>query len=600
MSVLEPLRKSSRKKMSILDAVRSSSMEKLPHPISPFDQIKIYAEDFYISDEELRRLINRKAVGENFDQKCQNFLNGILEIKQLCIDKAAHSDKALKSYQLKALDYMITHRGMVAAFEMGSGKTLTAVVISYCIVKLVIYFEVDQGFRVMLIIPPSIEENFIAELRDYRIEPNIIDTYYGLYRPQKLSNDMNNGKIDCRKTLVIIDEAHNMRKDFMGNFTVAPRNITGTARQGRVANMVICASESWKVLLLTGTPIYNSTVDIVNLAAMVKGIEEPSGEDPYILIQQDKAKFQEYYRDVFLFHENDHHLFPERKDIVVNILMTRAFLRQYEELETNFERDISSEGQVKRGRGRPKEEEGDIDQTFEITRKDGRGRNAYMAPLRTAINRIIPQLKCFFIVDKVKEVLSRNEKVLIFSDFKETGGKTIYQSLKENNINCLVVDGELEPKFRDIYVQRFNKDEVMVLIVTRVGGEGFDLKGVRHIFAYEKNWNIATMEQYIARGIRYKSHEHLPPDQRNVTVYHLMLIKPSDYHNMPEQILNYSENDYITYEEGSTNLRVANPDRPSVDIYMFCRALEKKQKMDVLEKELKKIQIGSGGRSVLL
>ena len=30
----------------------------------------------------------------------------------------------------------------------------------------------------------------------------------------------------------------------------------------------------------------------------------------------------------------------------------------------------------------------------------------------------------------------------------------------------------------------------------------------------------------IGRAVRYKSHAHLPPAQRNVTVYHLVIVKP--------------------------------------------------------------------------
>lgn len=576
--------------ISILDQVRSASKRESKNY---YDSIRTYTRDFFMSDEDVISVINKKAKGDTFEQKSKNFLDEILNIKRFCIDKAAQNDKALKSYQLKALDYMLTNRGMVAAFEMGSGKTLTAVVISYCIIKLAMLFDVDKDFRIMMIVPPSLEENMIKEMISYKIgrDEDDVVKHYMLYKPQTLSNHMNKGIIDCKKSLVIIDEAHNMRKDFSGNFTITIKD--QSSKPGRVENMVFCSVDSWKVLLLTGTPLYNSTVDIVNLAAMVKGQMEPSDIDPYVLLQNDRKAFDDYYRNIFLFHKNDHDLFPQRKDIVVNIIMNREVLQKYEELESISEKEIDKGGKPKRGRGRPSSDEGDIDQKFEVTKKDGRGRNAYMAPLRTSVNNITPNLKCRFMTEKIKDALTRNEKCLIFSDFKEAGAGTIQWFLKTNGIKSTVVDGDLEIKLRDIYVERFNKDLDMVLIVTRVGGEGFDLKGVRHIFAFEKNWNIATMEQYIGRGIRYKSHEHLPPDQRNVTVYHLMLIKPSDYHHMPKNIIDYSENQFVQYENNSINIRTKYPNKASVDIYMFCRALDKQQKIDVLLKELQRIQIGS-------
>jgi hypothetical protein len=69
---------------------------------------------------------------------------------------------------------------------------------------------------------------------------------------------------------------------------------------------------------------------------------------------------------------------------------------------------------------------------------------------------------------------------------------------------------------------------VKVLLLTRAGGEGLNLKGTRYEVIFEKNWNRASEEQVIARGARYKSHSHLPEDKRKVDVYHLLIKKPDN------------------------------------------------------------------------
>ena len=42
----------------------------------------------------------------------------------------------------------------------------------------------------------------------------------------------------------------------------------------------------------------------------------------------------------------------------------------------------------------------------------------------------------------------------------------------------------------------------------------------------ESNWNASSDAQIIGRGIRYKSHLKLPVEDRNVTIYRLLLHKP--------------------------------------------------------------------------
>ena len=65
-----------------------------------------------------------------------------------------------------------------------------------------------------------------------------------------------------------------------------------------------------------------------------------------------------------------------------------------------------------------------------------------------------------------------------------------------------------------------------VLILTRAGGEGIDLKGVRSVVVLDPTWNDAGLQQVIGRAIRYKSHAHLPLEERKVNVYFMMLTKP--------------------------------------------------------------------------
>ena len=99
--------------------------------------------------------------------------------------------------------------------------------------------------------------------------------------------------------------------------------------------------------------------------------------------------------------------------------------------------------------------------------------------------------------------------------------------LKKKKRKFVQVTGELSMKERVNAVSQFNSIKGSnVLFITKAGGEGLDLKGVQNVILLESMWNRPNEQQIIGRAIRYKSHTHLPKDQRHVNIYHMMVIKP--------------------------------------------------------------------------
>ena len=68
-------------------------------------------------------------------------------------------------------------------------------------------------------------------------------------------------------------------------------------------------------------------------------------------------------------------------------------------------------------------------------------------------------------------------------------------------------------------------DLISILLISKSGTEGLDLKNVRSIHIMEPYWNFSLIQQIIARGVRYKSHINLPVEERNVQTF----IYLSDY-----------------------------------------------------------------------
>lgn len=71
-------------------------------------------------------------------------------------------------------------------------------------------------------------------------------------------------------------------------------------------------------------------------------------------------------------------------------------------------------------------------------------------------------------------------------------------------------------------------EEIKVVLASKAGGEGIDLHRIREVHILEPWFNLNKIEQAIGRGIRNKSHEDLPVEERNVTVYQHVALNPEN------------------------------------------------------------------------
>ncbi len=101
-----------------------------------------------------------------------------------------------------------------------------------------------------------------------------------------------------------------------------------------------------------------------------------------------------------------------------------------------------------------------------------------------------------------------------------------------------IYTGELDMTERSRLIDMFNSAEnahgglLDLLLISSVGAEGLDLKGVRHIHVMEPYWNWGRVAQVIARGVRNGSHASYPDDEKNVQPYIYLAVNPED----PEKI----------------------------------------------------------------
>ena len=102
-------------------------------------------------------------------------------------------------------------------------------------------------------------------------------------------------------------------------------------------------------------------------------------------------------------------------------------------------------------------------------------------------------------------------------------------------LSYAIISGDVDFNEREKIVKRFNDIKnttgkyISLLLISKTGAEGLDLKNVRHIHICEPYWNYARLSQIIARGVRYKSHIGLPAKDRNVQSYIYLSTYPSNY-----------------------------------------------------------------------
>lgn len=99
---------------------------------------------------------------------------------------------------------------------------------------------------------------------------------------------------------------------------------------------------------------------------------------------------------------------------------------------------------------------------------------------------------------------------------------------RKNIFKCSYLEwntGDKGKKALEIFNHNDNKfgQNCLILLITKSGAEGLNLKNVRQVHLMEPYWNNSRRDQVIGRARRIGSHLSLPEDQRNVNVYNYIL-----------------------------------------------------------------------------
>lgn len=404
--------------------------------------------------------------------------------------------------------------GLVVAHGLGSGKTLTSIAAQEAL-----------GVPSDVVLPAALKANYEKERVKHLTSPRKSKAAV-----RSIEMAARTGEVSPSPApLLIVDEAHRARDPSTKAYRALRDN---TAK---------------KRLLLTASPFYNHPVDIaplVNVAAGNSVLPHDKAEfaTKYVAERQVEPGFiDRVFRGVkpgvveeinprtrgelaahlgkwVDYHPNSEAGFPRvvREDVPVE--MTPEQLKVYDTLMGKAPFWVSAK--VKAGLPPSKQESKQL--------------NAFLGAVRQVSNSTRPfgpskeEPKIQKAYENLKTLLDKNPraKAVVYSNYLDSGVAPYRERLQQSGIPFGEFTGEMSKKQRDELVKQYNEDKIRTLLISSAGGEGLDLKGTRLLQVLEPHWNTEKLKQVEGRGIRYKSHEHLPEEEREVLVQRYLATRP--------------------------------------------------------------------------
>jgi len=457
-------------------------------------------------------------------------------------------------------DNKIKINGLLIYHKIGSGKTCTAIKIAE---------KFKNTYKIIIVLPASLIYNFIDELLskcvgniyiseqekkilynlDYKSKEykelylkieNRINKYYTILSYQKFIDLIQNNKLKLKKTLLIIDEIHNMI------------SITGIFYK-ILKNKIEKTDNTFKLILLTATPMFDKPNEIALTLNLLKpkimlpiGIKfnntflestTQNNSTTYKIINLELFKkltsnMISYYRGA------PPQTFPKLNFKIVKCTMSSFQYKSYITSLFNINEDIK--GSFK---------------NVDILKLPT---NFFLGP-RIMSNIAFPNksidaigfasfkdnklqlknIKKYSI--KFYKIFSRIKKsdgpIFIYSNFKNYGGiksfiifieyhgyknyKIFGEGLKTYAVWTGDENYQMKEKIKHLFNNKdnINGHKIKILLGSPSIKEGISLLRVDQIHIMEPYWNISRLDQIIGRGVRFCSHKDMPKNKQLVNVF---------------------------------------------------------------------------------
>lgn len=444
-----------------------------------------------------------------------NFKEDILGIKEKekydCIER---SNLKLKDYQEIVAEHLIKNPSALVVYETGLGKTLIAVTASQC------FLDEFPNSKVVVVTTKKLLNNIPKELDKYG---NAIGRNNYIY----LTFDK----------FVILCKEGKMKELCGGNMLIVDEVQTARNYETDIASYLMAGSRiAKKVLLMTATPYYNNFTDFIPLINMLYRDYVVGPVLRADTLSKNKKNLQQPQLELFLNSDkwqndrigtkNSNDAEVVEQNIRDNLKMISKFLKG----KTFFARKGTKGFPNYKIHLEPiKMTINFQEKYFEYLDKEGdeglfKKPEAFLNGYRRAVNLGDGEMYGQKI-EKIYEKILEGKQTVIYSNWIEFGLDIVTKKLNEGNIKYGVISGSTSEEEVISNVMMYNSKKIQVLIITKAGGEGIDLKNTRYIFVLDLPWNYSSLLQIIGRGVRYLSHDSLPKNEQKVDIYIFIMIE---------------------------------------------------------------------------
>ena len=355
----------------------------------------------------------------------------------------------LREQQEQDVQRIIRNRlRVLIANAPGTGKTPTTI----CAISRT-YLHTTPA---LVIVPPSVLRNWEREFKRWAPHLNIKLLESGGEMPRRIGErdvlivgwPLIDPRLDDLQTIdwrcIVADEAH---------FAKNPDAHRSQALRA------LCTPDRG-LLLLTGTPIVNSTDEMDQLESLYGGRKPP----------MIRRLLSDVAPDI-----------PPKKRSYLYVQLRQADQREYDEAHNDFE------GWLRKTRT---DLEGEGYSEAEIERKLAAESLVKIGYLR----RILGRGKAFAAADFAARAVRVGEPIVFFCEHKQVCSRLI-KSLRKARIRFGVIDGSASVKKRQAAIDAFQNFEMPVIICTKAGKEGITLHAARHLVFMERFYASADEEQ---------------------------------------------------------------------------------------------------------
>lgn len=434
--------------------------------------------------------------------------------------------EGLRPHQERALKKLDQTGGVILDHSTGSGKTRTFLEAVARAQK-----ENKEG-HALVIAPASLVSNIDKEISKHKVKIDRSRLHaYSYEKATNIAAELKKKKFD----IAVFDEAHKLRN-------------TDTKRHQELSEVV---QHARKKVLATATTAYNHPSDIAPLVNIVAGDK---------VLPQDKKSFDNRFIDKVV--EQPPLLkrilgsAPKEKHVLKNKKELKDKLNKYidhydladdptakdkfpERIEKTIEVPMSPQQQAiyKYLEGQlPWHLRLKVRMNMPLDKKDSANLNAFSSGIRQASNSVRPFMpkyeevtpKVMAAVDSLEEGHKKdpNFRGVVYSNYIHAGLSDYSRELTKRGIPHIAFHGAMSKKQKDEAVKAYNEGKVKTLLISSSGAEGLDLKGTKLIQLLEPHYNKSKTRQVMGRGIRFGSHEHLPKEERKVSVEHYHSVFP--------------------------------------------------------------------------